>query len=129
MEHRGPTHNGWDNYPAATCTDTLLLTLLVPLLVKVFQDVRDLAHNIRAARRTARTALSLASFALEAIKLAPKYLRLRGIQRPGPRQNSVLAGRRGAAGRFTRRVRLVTALCFHNDCVAHDEEHVYEFQN
>jgi hypothetical protein len=99
--------------------------LLVPLLVKVFQDVRDLAHNTRAAR-TARTALSLASFAVEAIELAPKYLRLCGIQRPGPRQNSVLAGRRGAAGRFTRRVRLVTAPYFHDDCVADDEEHVHE---
>ena len=74
-------------YPAPTCKDTQdtrLLTLVVPLLVKVFQDVRNLAHNVRTARRTARPALDLASFATETIELAPKYLRLPGIQRLGP---------------------------------------------
>jgi hypothetical protein len=62
--------------------------LLVPLLVKVFQDVRDLAHNVRTARCSTRPALGLASSAAEAIELAPKYLRLRGIQRPSPRQHA-----------------------------------------
>ena len=77
-------------YPAPTCKDTQdtrLLTLVVPLLVKVFQDVRNFAHNVRTARRTstARPALGLISFTAEAIELAAQNLRLLGPQRPCPR--------------------------------------------
>jgi hypothetical protein len=74
--------------------------LLVPLLVEIFQDVRDLAHNVRTARRTARPALGLASCAAGAIELAAKYLRLLGIQRPGPSEHAAAADQKVPAAAF-----------------------------
>ena len=68
--------------------------------MQVFQDVRDLAHDGRAARRTARPALGLASSTVDAIELAAKYLRLLGIQRPGPSEHAAAADQQVPAAAF-----------------------------
>jgi hypothetical protein len=66
--------------------------LLNPFLSKVFQDVRDLTHDVRT--------LGLASSVAEAIELPAKCLRLRGVQRPGPRQHTAAADQQVPAAAF-----------------------------